>query len=86
MLPKLDRSLQLTGDKSLKELLYNRTVKGYLPESPSKKILNKHNEAKENIEESNERNKANYDKNTMQSNQTLQKEISLFVSRKHKIA
>ena len=44
------------------ELLYNRTVKGYLPELPSKKVLNKHKAAKENIEKSKERNKANYDK------------------------
>ena len=43
------------------ELLYKRTVKGYLPELPSKKVLNKHKEAKENIEKSKERNKANYD-------------------------
>jgi len=44
------------------ELLYNRTVKGYLPELPSKKVLNKHKEAKENIEKSKERNKESYDK------------------------
>ena len=44
------------------ELLFNRTVKGYLPELPSKKILNRHKEAKENIEKSKERNKENYDK------------------------
>ena len=45
-----------------RELLYNRTVKGYLPELLSKKVLNKHKEAKENIEKSKERNKESYDK------------------------
>ena len=44
------------------ELLFNRTVKGYLPELLAKKILNRHKEAKENIEKSKERNKENYDK------------------------
>ena len=44
------------------ELLFNRTVKGHLPELPSKKILNWHKEAKENIETSQERNKEDYDK------------------------
>ena len=33
-----------------------------MPELPSKKVLNKHKAAKENIEKSKERNKANYDK------------------------
>ena len=44
------------------ELLFNRTVKGYLPDLPSKKILNRHKEAIENIEKSKERNKENYEK------------------------
>ena len=44
------------------ELLFNRTVKGYLPELLSKKIFNRHKEAKENIEKSKERNNENYDK------------------------
>ena len=46
---------------ALCELLYNRTVKGYLPELPSKKVVNKHKEAKENIEKSKERNKESYE-------------------------
>ena len=44
------------------ELLFNRTVKGYLPELPSRKISNRHKEAKESIEKSEERNKESYDK------------------------
>ena len=68
------------------ELLYNRTVKGHLPELPSKKVLNKHKEAEENIEKSKHGNKKAMTKDTMQKNLTLRKEMLLFVYRRNEIS
>ena len=44
------------------ELLFNRTIRGQLPELPAKKVLNKHKQAKENIEKNKTQNKEYYDK------------------------
>ena len=44
------------------ELLYNRKIRGFLPELPTKRVINKHREAKENIERSKASNKKYYDK------------------------
>ena len=51
------------------ELLFNRTIRGQLPELPAKKVLNKHKQAKENIEKKKAQNKEYYDKkhNTKES-------------------
>ena len=44
------------------ELLFNRTIRGKLPELTSNKVVNKHKMAKANIEMQKETNKAYYDK------------------------
>ena len=44
------------------ELLYNRKIRGFLPQLPTKRVINKHREAKENIERSKARNKKYYDR------------------------
>ena len=51
------------------ELLFNRTIRGQLPELLAKKVLNKHKQAKENIEKKKAQNKEYYDKrhNTKES-------------------
>ena len=65
-LPRFLLSYRVTQHATTKivpcELLLNRTVKGYWSELTSKKVLNKHKEAKENIEKSKERNKESYEK------------------------
>ena len=44
------------------ELLFNRTIRGHLPELRSNKVVNKHDYAKTNIEKSRVINKQNYDR------------------------
>ena len=44
------------------ELLFNRQIKGYLPELKKKRVVNKHNKAKRNLEKSKEENKEYYDR------------------------
>ena len=44
------------------ELLYNRKIRGHLPQLPAKKVINRQKEAKENIEQRKEKNKEYYDK------------------------
>eukprot|EP00795_Rhopilema_esculentum_P011067 gene11067-19928_t len=43
------------------ELLYNRKIRGFLPELPTKRVINKHREAKENIARGKASNKKYYD-------------------------
>ena len=43
------------------ELLFNRKIQGALPELTSKKVINKHKEAKENIDKRKNTNKKYYD-------------------------
>ena len=45
------------------ELLFNRKIKGYLPELTHKKVINKHKMAKTNLEKKKEENKEYYDRN-----------------------
>ena len=51
------------------ELLFNREIRGQLPELPAKKVLNKHRQAKDNIETKKAQSKEYYDKkhNTKES-------------------
>jgi len=51
------------------ELLFNRAIRGQLPELPGKKVLNKHGQAKDKIEKKKAQNKEYYDKkhNTKES-------------------
>ena len=44
------------------ELLFNRTIRGQLPELPAKTVINKHKQAKDNIEKKKAQNKEYYDK------------------------
>ena len=67
-------------------LLYNRTVNGHLPELPSKKVLNKHKEAKENIEKTKERNKESYDKRHHANESDIKEGDILFVYRRNEIS
>ena len=43
------------------ELLFNRQIRGQLPQLQTKKLVNKHREAKQNIERRKEENKVYYD-------------------------
>ena len=45
------------------ELLFNRKIRGYLPELTNKKVINKHKMAKTNLEKKKEENKEYYDRN-----------------------
>jgi hypothetical protein len=45
------------------ELLFNRQIRGYLPELTRKKVVNRHKRAKQNLEHKKEENKEYYDRN-----------------------
>ena len=45
------------------ELLFNRKVRGYLPELTHKKVINKHKRAKTNLGKKKAENKEYYDRN-----------------------
>ena len=44
------------------ELIFNRTIRGQLPELPAKTVINKHKQAKDNIEKKKAQNKEYYNK------------------------
>ena len=44
------------------ELLFNRTIRGHLPELRDSTVVDKHDRAKDNIEKSKQRNKSTYDR------------------------
>ena len=65
------------------ELLFNRKVRGYLPELTSNKVLNKHKEAKENIEMSKHKNKEYYNrKHKVKSSDIKEEDIVICLQKK----
>ena len=63
------------------ELMFNRKIQGTLPELTTKKAINKHKEAKENIDKRKNTNKSTMTSRNAQTHTTLKKEILSYVSR-----
>ena len=63
------------------ELLFNRKIQGTLTELTTKKVINKHKEAKENIDKRKNTNKKYYDVKKRAKASNIKEEILSYVSR-----